>query len=544
VPFDHPKLLAEAILQQNPVAFVILDRNGRVIFVNEAASQLAWKNPSHTIIDAQCAPEIWGNAQDFAGRAIPVEEWPILLALRGIKTVGQEIRMVRPDDSYRDISISAAPLRTEDTIIGGVASVIDITERRLAEQKLTAMNAQLEELASERARGIHLMHLIGLSANNITDIRDMFQITLTEICSHLRWPVGFAYIVEVPGRLHGISAWYSSNPEKYENLRRVTASIDFASKESLIGQVLRNGTTVFMPDIASEELFLRKEMAQQASLKSCLVIPIMVQKQVAAILEFFHVQSNEPQRSVLELMDVIAADLGRVIEQKRTEKKLREKERLAEMGTIAAIFAHELATPLNGISSNAQLLTKRLPAEYQDLMNNLNSEIYLLESLLNQFRSLRRLGELKLAAADFRSLLDRVVKINVPYWSELGIRVVTEFAPTLLLLDGDEDKLHQVILNLSKNAIESMPDGGELALRTYSSGDDIVLEVSDTGLGIAEGVDVFQLFTTTKTYGTGIGLYVARQIVSAHNGSITYVTEQGKGTTFRVTLPKKRNATA
>jgi signal transduction histidine kinase len=97
-----------------------------------------------------------------------------------------------------------------------------------------------------------------------------------------------------------------------------------------------------------------------------------------------------------------------------------------------------------------------------------------------------------------------------------------------------------VILNLIRNAIESMSDGGLLTLKTYGVGEDIVFEVSDTGTGIPEGVDVFELFTTTKAQGTGIGLYIVRQIVSAHRGTVTYSAEQRKGTTFQVMLPTKR----
>jgi len=99
-----------------------------------------------------------------------------------------------------------------------------------------------------------------------------------------------------------------------------------------------------------------------------------------------------------------------------------------------------------------------------------------------------------------------------------------------------------VVINLSRNAVESMSDGGTLTLRTYSTGDGVVFEVSDTGSGIAEGVDVFELFTTTKARGSGIGLYVARQIVLAHSGSITYSNQQPRGTTFQITLPKKTNS--
>jgi PAS domain-containing protein len=323
MPLDHPKLLAEAVLEQNPVAFLVVNKHGQVIFANNAAVELAWKDLHRTTIDLPSVREIWGNAQDFEGRTIPVKEWPISLALRGIKTLARDLRMVRPDGGHYDISMTAAPLRTEEGIIGAIASFIDITERRQTEQRLTTINEQLQELATERARAIHLMHLISLSANNLTDIQGIFQITLTEICNHQRWPVGFAYIVQAPGRLHDISAWFSSNAERYETLRRVTASIDFSSKESAIGEVLRKGTTIFIADLESEEHFLRKDAVREACLKSYLAVPILVHKQPAAILEFFHTEPIKPQDSVLEVIDVIAAHLGQIIEQQRTEKKLQ-----------------------------------------------------------------------------------------------------------------------------------------------------------------------------------------------------------------------------
>ncbi len=84
-----------------------------------------------------------------------------------------------------------------------------------------------------------------------------------------------------------------------------------------------------------------------------------------------------------------------------------------------------------------------------------------------------------------------------------------------------------------------MPDGGILTLTAYSTGEEVIFEVSDTGSGIPEGVDVFKPFTTTKRQGSGLGLYIVQQIVSAHRGTIVYSTEQGKGTTFQITLPMR-----
>lgn len=122
-------------------------------------------------------------------------------------------------------------------------------------------------------------------------------------------------------------------------------------------------------------------------------------------------------------------------------------------------------------------------------------------------------------------------------FSTSGVRVkfYLHGLPPILL---DRDKMKQVILNLCKNAIEAMPGGGCLTLNDYlSSVDTLVLEISDTGIGIPEGMDVFEIFRTTKPDGTGLGLPLVSQIVSAHRSTVDYVSEAGKGTTFKLSLP-------
>jgi len=107
----------------------------------------------------------------------------------------------------------------------------------------------------------------------------------------------------------------------------------------------------------------------------------------------------------------------------------------------------------------------------------------------------------------------------------------------LPLIDADKQKLKQVVLNLGKNAIEAMPNGGVLSTKIYQQNGRVVLEIADTGIGIAEGDDVFQLFRTTKPDGTGLGLPIVQQIVSEHRGSIDYTSALRKGTTFKISLP-------
>lgn len=101
----------------------------------------------------------------------------------------------------------------------------------------------------------------------------------------------------------------------------------------------------------------------------------------------------------------------------------------------------------------------------------------------------------------------------------------------------DRDRLKQVLINLCKNAVESMPHGGLLTVRGKKTDTHIRLEIGDTGTGIPETISIFQPFTTTKPDGTGLGLAIVRQIIDAHGGTIFYTSEPGKGTSFYFSLP-------
>src|SRR5436309_15990587 len=122
--------------------------------------------------------------------------------------------------------------------------------------------------------------------------------------------------------------------------------------------------------------------------------------------------------------------------------------------------------------------------------------------------------------------------------------IIQVLPPDLPLITADHEKLKQVLLNLCKNAAEAMPQGGTLTVRAHNSGDWVRLEVSDTGVGIPAGVDIFEPFTTTKPQGSGLGLTIVRQIVAAHRGTLTYHSVPGQGTTFTLVLPISQPETA
>jgi signal transduction histidine kinase len=233
-------------------------------------------------------------------------------------------------------------------------------------------------------------------------------------------------------------------------------------------------------------------------------------------------------------------------ERVRSEEKIRESQRLAVMGATAAVLAHEIANPLNGISTTVQVMQRYLAkqgretAEHQFLVENLSDlrlEIDRLGALLNDFRSLARTPQLNLAPIDLRLLIAEVFKMLGSALQDSGIVVSSEIPEDLPEPVADAERLKQVFLNLFKNAIEAMPSGGKLTVTAIAEGQNLVIRITDTGTGIPDGVDIFQPFITTKASGTGVGMAVVRELLSAHKATITYNSKPGDGTTFQVKLP-------
>jgi signal transduction histidine kinase len=164
-------------------------------------------------------------------------------------------------------------------------------------------------------------------------------------------------------------------------------------------------------------------------------------------------------------------------------------------------------------------------------------EVTRLRKLLREFRSLANPKDLDLQCADLGKIIEEVLAQQKSGCEVSGIAVTLECENPLPRVMLDAAKITQVILNLCKNAVEAMPDGGCLSIRVYPSGTMIVMEIADSGVGVPGGVDIFQLFKTTKPDGSGLGLPVVQHIISAHKGTINYITEPGRGTTFTVRLP-------
>jgi len=229
-----------------------------------------------------------------------------------------------------------------------------------------------------------------------------------------------------------------------------------------------------------------------------------------------------------------------VSERVRLQDEILHAERLATLGATAAMLAHEVGNPLNGLSLNLTLLERHLSRSgaadetVSRLLSTVNSDVERLSRLLAEVRGYSRRIRLELRRTRLTHVVEDVLRLQV-----LGGRIQVErsFGAKLPEIVADADKLKQVFLNLFKNAVEAMPDGGVLTIRGESRERDVFVQVIDTGPGIADGVDPFQPFLTTKREGTGLGLAIVKEIVTAHGGTLSYVSHAGQGTTFNLTLP-------
>lgn len=224
-----------------------------------------------------------------------------------------------------------------------------------------------------------------------------------------------------------------------------------------------------------------------------------------------------------------------------SDLRAQESERLALLGTMAAVFAHEVGNPLAGISLSLKCVDRQLEEKQVDpattsMIRDAIGEIDRLASLLKEFRSLVPEQTLDLKCTDLVKIAEEALALEMIAYRAAGITVKFAFEDGLPMVRLDRAKIKQVILNLCKNAVEAMPHGGCLILKGYRSRGMVVLEVSDEGVGVPDNVNIFELFKTTKPGGTGLGLPLVQQIVSAHSGTIAYKSEPGRGATFKVSL--------
>ena len=241
--------------------------------------------------------------------------------------------------------------------------------------------------------------------------------------------------------------------------------------------------------------------------------------------------------------------LDDVTEHVQLEERLLRQDRLAAIGLLASSVAHEVNTPLTGISSYAQILLEGMdPSDPRhDLLLKIEKQTRRASSIANSLLNFSRGGQDAMEALDVNEVLEEALTLFEPQLRGEKLRLIRKLEGNLPRVTGHRGKLQQVILNLLLNARDAMePDGGTITVGLRRAGSRLVLEFSDSGCGIAEEdlARIFDPFYTTKSRGkgTGLGLSLSYNIIREHRGEIGVESRKGEGTTFTIELPLDRRS--
>ncbi len=227
---------------------------------------------------------------------------------------------------------------------------------------------------------------------------------------------------------------------------------------------------------------------------------------------------------------------------RQISKQLQTAERLSAISRITGGVAHEVKNPLNAILMHVELARMKLSKGDHDLtpqMDIIGNEIVRLDRVVKTFLDFTRPVELHLSEMSLEAFVTDIAELARPLAETARIRLQVDQQAGNARISADLDLLKQALLNVVMNAIEAMPDGGDLRLESSVDGETAEIRVSDTGCGIPPELKskVFGLYFTTKQSGSGIGLAMTFRIVQLHDGTIDFISEPGKGATFTIRIP-------
>jgi len=226
-------------------------------------------------------------------------------------------------------------------------------------------------------------------------------------------------------------------------------------------------------------------------------------------------------------------------------ERLVQSERVAAWRELARRLAHELKNPLFPLQitvENMQRARDQYPEQFDEVFREgsatLLAELANLKQIISRFSDFAKMPAPEMQRLQLNGLASDTLKLFAPQLAQAHIAVRTELDPNLAVIMGDREQLTRVLRNLTLNAIDAMPQGGTLTIRTVAQETGVRLDVSDTGQGLTpeECARLFTPYYTTKTHGTGLGLAIVQSVISDHGGRISVESEPGKGSTFRIDL--------
>jgi len=345
--------------------------------------------------------------------------------------------------------------------------------------------------------------------------------------------------------------------EKKEPVRKIKLKLG----EGIAGFVVKTGEPMVVQDVRKEKHFSDKfDKMTGFQTRSMICVPLIIRNKAIGALQVLNKKSGESfDRSDLELLVGMAQQIAIALENARlyqimrkrvrsttqelkiTQEKLIRSERLIAMGHLVQGVAHEIRNPVMTIGGFAQRIKRELSdnnklKQYLDIIIDESGR---LEHLVRQVRQFAEVQTAHLNPESLQSVVSEVLRDFKKEAKKQGIKLKSSIPRSLPQIRLDASQIAIALRNVLENAVESMPNGGTLAVRLKKNGNFISMEVKDTGYGIApDQLDsIYDPFVSSKTRGAGLGLTMVHQVVTNHHGEIKINSKLEKGTTVIIKLP-------
>ncbi len=264
-----------------------------------------------------------------------------------------------------------------------------------------------------------------------------------------------------------------------------------------------------------------------------------------------HLKKGEKNRMLLVGASLLDSDkktprqmifnLHDITQLKELETEIRQNQRLADLGTLAAGMAHEIRNPLSAIKTFVALLPQKIkkPGFLDKFQTTVQREINRLNALIEELLELARPPKYNFKPASIVQLIEQSIDLMEADMNERGIEIKQSFSGDLPPVMADADQLEKVFINLIQNSAQAMPHGGDISIRAELKDAQVFITFKDTGPGFSQelAANIFNPFFTTKASGTGLGLAISHKVICEHKGQINAISRDGQGACFSICIP-------
>ncbi|HYO58570.1 ATP-binding protein [Archangium sp.] len=540
---EHGRTLAElearvrllsAILEQMPVGFLLAGPQGELTYANPQAEVL-WGHPLIRSPDVKSYAAYRHYRPD--GREYPPEDLPLSRSvLHGEVVRGEVVWLRRPEKDNRFIKANCAPIRDErGQTIAAVAVFDNITEARQAEEHAARLQIITSALSQALTPG------------------DVARAVLSVTLGGMGAEAGAVYRQRADGSLECLHD--VGYPESYaRHLRSLPPSANNPAHDAVrTGRELWFRSTADLAAKYPEIVALRPLENDHA----IAVLPMWVHGQAVGALVLSYPDPRVCGPEELQFLQMLAQQCGQALERARLYEVAEAERQRAEQASrlkdeFLGVLSHELRTPLTAILGWVQLLrTQKLPPEKREralevIERNARAQTQLVEDLLDVNRIVSGKLRLEVRPTHLEKVIENAVDVVRPAAEARGIHLQVTLEPQAPPLQGDPDRLQQVVWNLLSNAVKFTPRGGSVTVSLTRGPSHVEIQVRDTGDGIAAGFlpHLFERFSqadassTRRHGGLGLGLAIVRHLVELHGGTVdAHSAGKGQGATFAVRLP-------